>query len=48
MPVPMKAIDNAILKIFKSVWEVPKDLIGLPLGVIHLFTEDEKDNATVQ
>ena len=37
MPIPMKAIDNAILKIFKSVWEVPKDLIGLPLGMIHLF-----------
>jgi len=48
MPVPMKAIDNAILKIFKSVWEVPKDLIGLPLGVIHLFSGQEDDNATAQ
>ena len=48
VPVPMKALDNAILKIFKSVWEVPKDLIGLPLDVIHLFSGQEEDNATAQ
>lgn len=45
MPVPMRAIDNAILKIFKSVWEVPQDLIGLPLGMVRLFIDE--DNATV-
>ncbi len=48
MPVPLKAIDNAILKIFKSVWEVPQDLIGLPLGMIRLFSEQDTDNATTQ
>jgi uncharacterized protein involved in outer membrane biogenesis len=45
IPIPMKAIDKAILKIFKSVWEVPRDLIGLPGGMIRLFTDE--DNATV-
>jgi uncharacterized protein YhdP len=48
MPIPSRALDNAILKIFKSVWEVPKDLMGLPLGVIHLFSGQEEDNATAQ
>ena len=48
VPVPMKAIDNAILKIFKSVWEVPKDLMGLPLDMIQLFVDDAEDNATAQ
>ncbi len=43
-PVPMKAIENAILKVFKSVGEVPRDLMYLPMGMIRRFVPGEADN----
>lgn len=43
-PVPLKAIDNAILKIFKSVGEVPRDLLYLPMGVIRRFVPGDAEN----
>jgi len=48
-PVPLKMIDKAILKIFKSVGEVPRDLMYLPLGMIRRFMPgdvQEADNET--
>jgi uncharacterized protein YhdP len=42
-PVPLKSINDAILKIFKSVSEVPMDVIDLPLGMIRRFMPGEKE-----
>jgi len=48
IPIPSRALDNAILKIFKSVWEVPMDIVDLPFDMIRLFSDQEGDNATIQ
>jgi len=46
-PVPMKVVDNAILKIFKSVRQVPQDLMHMPMGLIRQFAVQEADNETM-
>jgi len=46
IPIPSRAIDNAILKLFKSVWEVPQDLLGVSRGMMRLF--EGADNETAQ
>jgi hypothetical protein len=47
-PVPMKAIDNAILKVFKSVGEVPGDLMSLPMGMIRRLVPGEAQEETAE
>jgi len=44
-PVPLKMIDKAILKIFKSVGEVPRDLMYLPMDMVRRFMpgDDQED-----
>jgi hypothetical protein len=45
-PVPMKIVDNAILNVFKTVRDVPRDLMYLPMGMIRRFVGQENDNET--
>jgi hypothetical protein len=48
IPIPSRAVDNAILKLFKSVREVPGDFIDFSRGMLGLFEGRGADNETVQ
>jgi hypothetical protein len=47
LPIPSRAVDKAILKLFKSVWEVPQDFMDLSRGMLRLFEGQSADNETV-